>query len=180
MRRSHTIPPVWDKDSRVLILGSFPSVRSREAGFYYHHPQNRFWRVLAALFDEEVPQDIPARRAFLIRHRIALWDVIADCELDGSADADIRDPHPNDIAALLSRTRIRRVFCNGALAMKLYRRFAGQALPGACPLPSTSPANASYSLSRLLQAWESVREAALADGAPAPEQSAVSDSGRCK
>jgi hypoxanthine-DNA glycosylase len=134
-------------------------VKSREAGFYYHHPQNRFWRVLAALFDEEVPQTIAARRAFLLRHHIALWDVIADCEVTGSADTSIRDPHPNDIPALLRATRIRAIFCNGALAYRLWCRYAGQALPAAHPLPSTSPANAAYSLSRLTKEWQAVREA---------------------
>lgn len=160
----HTISPVWDGDCRVLILGSFPSVRSRETGFFYGHPQNRFWRVLAAVYGEAPPGDVPQKTAFLLAHHLALWDVVASCDIDGSADGTIRKTVPNDIAPLLAAAPIRSVFTNGATADRLYRRFL---LPvsriSAVPLPSTSPANAAWSLERLAGAWAAVRTASESD-----------------
>lgn len=153
----HPIPPVYDENSRVLILGSFPSVKSREQGFFYGHPQNRFWRVTAAVFGEETPVTVPERRAFLLRHGVALWDVIAACEITGSADASIRNPEINDLRPILEAAPIRAIFVNGQTAAKLYRRYA-EPLTGrpAYPLPSTSPANASWSLERLIEAWRAI------------------------
>ena len=150
----HPIAPVWDEHSRVLILGSFPSVKSREDGFFYGHPQNRFWRLLAAIFDEDIPLDIPAKKAFLLQHHIALWDVIASCEIEGSSDATIKNAVPVDIAKVLDLAPIMRVICNGALAGKLYKKYL-QPLTGidATVLPSTSPANAAWSLDRLQKVW---------------------------
>ena len=153
-RVAHPFPPVVDEGCRVLILGSFPSVKSREDGFFYGHPQNRFWRMLAAIFGEEVPTDIPAKQALLLRHHIALWDVIAACEIEGSSDATVKHAVPVDIARVTSVANIERVICNGALAGKLYRKHL-QPLTGmeAVILPSTSPANAAWSLQRLQACW---------------------------
>ena len=153
----HPIPPVYDENSRVLILGSFPSVKSREQGFFYGHPQNRFWRVLAAVYRDEVPLTVPDRRAFLLRHGVALWDVLAACEIRGSADATIRAAAPNDLGPILAGAPIRAVFANGQTAGKLYRTYL-EPLTGrpALVLPSTSPANAAWTLERLIEAWEVV------------------------
>lgn len=150
----HPFPPVVDANCRILILGSFPSVRSREDGFFYGHPQNRFWRMLAAVLNEDIPQDIPAKQAMLLRHNIALWDVVASCEIKGSSDASVKNAVPVDIAAVMRIAPIERIICNGALAGKLYRRYL-EPLTGmeALVLPSTSPANAAWSLERLIQAW---------------------------
>ena len=151
---NHPIPPVYDGNSRILILGSFPSVKSRAQGFFYGHPQNRFWRVTAAIFGEEVPGTVPERRAFLLRNGIALWDVIAACEIEGSADASIRAAVPNVLVAILAAAPIRAIFVNGQTAAKLYRRYEKPRTGRpAVPLPSTSPANAAWSLERLIEAW---------------------------
>ncbi len=151
---NHPFPPVLDSQCRILILGSFPSVKSREDGFFYGHPQNRFWRMLAAVFQEDFPADIPARKALLLRHHIALWDVIASCEISGSSDASVKNAVPVDIAQVTKAAPICQVLCNGALAGKLYQRYL-QPITGieAVILPSTSPANAAWSLDRLAAAW---------------------------
>lgn len=151
---SHPFPPVVDVNCRILILGSFPSVKSREQGFFYGHPQNRFWRLLASIFDEPTPADVPSRQAMLLRHHIALWDVIASCSIEGSSDASIRDAVPVDIDLILRSSSIERVICNGTLAGKLYRKYL-LPITGIEPLvlPSTSPANASFSLERLTGIW---------------------------
>ena len=157
----HPIPPLYREDSRVLVLGSFPSVKSREAAFFYGHPQNRFWRVMAAVFEEEVPVDIPSKRAFLYRNHIALWDVIHACTIRGSSDASIRDVEPNDLSRILRAAPIRQIFVNGRTAEKMYKKFTEQNIerPAVC-LPSTSPANAAWSVERLTEAWRAVRDAA--------------------
>ncbi len=152
----HPIPPVYDKDCRILILGSFPSVKSREARFFYGHPQNRFWRVLAALFDEEVPQSTVERRAFLLRHHIAVWDTVASCDIVGSSDASMKNAVPNDLSPILHAAPIRAVFCNGSQSYKLYLAHNGHL---SCPvfcLPSTSPANAAWRMERLADAWREI------------------------
>lgn len=153
----HPFPPVVDEDCRTLILGSFPSVKSREDGFFYGHPQNRFWRMLAAVFGEEVPADIPAKKALLLRRHIALWDVIASCEIKGSSDASVKNAAPVNIARVTDVAHIERVICNGTLATKLYQRHL-EPIVGIKPiaLPSTSPANAAWSLERLTAAWRAV------------------------
>ena len=152
---THPFPPVVDENCRILILGSFPSVRSREDGFFYGHPQNRFWRMLAAVFNEETPTSIPDKKAFLLRHRIALWDVIASCMIEGSSDASVKDEVPVDIRQVTDSAKIEQVLCNGGLAGKLYQQHL-QDITGlrAVILPSTSPANAAWSLSRLVEAWK--------------------------
>ena len=150
----HPFPPVAGPDSRVLILGSFPSVRSREEGFFYGPPRNRFWPLMAALYGEETPQTIPERRALILRHGLALWDVIASCRIEGSSDASVRDAAPVDIRRVLDTADIRQVVCNGALAGKLYARYLQQAVGlEAIIAPSTSPANAAWSLARLIPVW---------------------------
>jgi hypoxanthine-DNA glycosylase len=159
MRVQHTIPPLYNRHSRILILGSFPSVKSRETGFFYGHPQNRYWRVLARLWGEPTPQTVEQKRDFLLRHHIAAWDVIADCEIVGSSDASIRDAVPNDLSPIFAAADIRAVFVNGGTAARLYQKHMKDC-PVAQVLPSTSPANAAWSLERLCQAWQIVKEKA--------------------
>ena len=150
----HPIPPFYNSDSEILILGSFPSVKSRETGFFYGHPQNRFWKVLAALFDEDVPQTIPEKKAFLQRSRIALWDVIGSCEIEGSSDASIRGVVPNDLRVILDHAPIRTICVNGKTAYRCYERYMRPKTGReAVCLPSTSPANAAWSLEKLQAEW---------------------------
>ena len=150
----HPIAPVWDARSEVLILGSFPSVASRAVGFYYGHAQNRFWKLLGLLFKEEVPEDIAGKKAFLLAHRVALWDVIASCEVEGSADSAIRNVTPNDIRPLLAASAVSRIFTNGGKAGALYQKYIFPVTGReAVILPSTSPANAAWRLERLADAW---------------------------
>ena len=150
----HPFPPLWAADARVLILGSFPSVKSRESRFFYGHPQNRFWKVLPALFDEPQPRTTEEKAALALRHRIALWDVIASCEIAGSSDASITRVVPNDLRPILAGAEIRAILCNGGTAGRWYDRLLRAELGReAKTLPSTSPANARWSLSRLTEAW---------------------------
>ena len=159
MRAIHNIPPVWDERSRVLILGSFPSVRSREERFFYAHPQNRFWSVLAAVFAAPVPETVTQKRVFLLSHRVALWDVAAACEITGSADTTMSGVIPNDLAPILSGAPIERIYTNGKTAHALFDRFVFPATGReATCLPSTSPANAAWSLKDLIGAWRAVAE----------------------
>lgn len=155
----HPIPPVYDKDSKILILGSFPSVKSREQQFFYGHKQNRFWRVMAQVLSCEVPEDIAQKRVMLTSHHVAVWDVIASCEITGSSDASIRDVKANDLSDILSCADIRAIYTNGAKAYQLYQKYifpvSGRE---AHLLPSTSPANAAYSVDRLVDAWKVIRE----------------------
>ena len=153
----HPIPPVFDEHSRVLILGSFPSVRSREEGFFYGHPQNRFWRTLASVFEDATPSTVVEKRAFLLRHRVALWDVIASCEIIGSSDASIRNAVPNEIETILAKAPIARIYTNGGTAHRLYCRYLEPRTGReATCLPSTSPANAAWTQDRLNAAWRAV------------------------
>ena len=150
----HPIPPCFDKESRILILGSFPSVKSRESGFFYGHPQNRFWKVLAAIFEEEVPTSIPEKKAFLSRCHVALWDVLHSCEIKGSADSSIKNAVPNDLSVILEAAPIEKIFVNGKTAEKIYIRFLEPVVGRkAVLLPSTSPANASWRLEELVKEW---------------------------
>lgn len=140
----HDIEPVFDEDSRVLMLGTMPSPRSREQGFFYGHPQNRFWKVIAAVLNEPLPESINEKKQLLCAHHIALWDVLASCEINGASDASIRDPRPNDLRRILDQAAIEKIFCTGAKAAQLYRKFCEPELGIPCEqLPSTSPANAS-------------------------------------
>lgn len=155
----HTFPPFFDENSQILILGSIPSVVSRKEGFYYMHPSNRFWKVLAKVYEEEVPDAIYQKKDFLHRHQIALWDVIATCKIQASSDASISDVQVNNIQLLLSKTHIKRIFVTGKRAYDLYWRYLyPQLLKEAILLPSPSAANATYSFSRLVQAYSVIRE----------------------
>lgn len=151
---SHPFDPVWDADCRVLVLGTFPSVQSRENAFYYGHPQNRFWRMLGSVYAETPPQTLQEKRAFLLRRHIALWDVLKSCEIVGSSDSSIHSAVPNDLETLLKGCRIERILLNGKTAEKLYRTFWSALEIPALSLPSTSPANAAWSLERLTAEWK--------------------------
>ncbi len=154
----HPFPPVADAHSRVMVLGTFPSVRSRESAFYYGHPQNRFWPLMALLFGGEPPVTPEGKSAFLLANHVALWDVLASCDIRGSADGSIRNPVPNDVAALLSRAPIGEIFANGHAAAALYRCWCEPLTDRpATTLPSTSPANARWTLQELAQAWSPLR-----------------------
>lgn len=156
-RQTHEFAPVFDERSRILILGTFPSVKSRESQFYYGHPQNRFWKVLAALVGWEVPQSIEEKKKMLLENHIAIWDVIQSCDITGSSDSSIRNVVPSDIGALLKKSNIQRIYANGTTAKKLYEKYilpeVGMPVIG---LPSTSPANAAYTLERLLEVWKQI------------------------
>lgn len=156
---SHEFAPVFDKNSKILILGTFPSVKSREQKFYYGHPQNRFWKVMARLTESEVPQTIEEKKALLLEHGIAIWDVIASCEIVGSSDSSIRNVVPADLNKVLSQCDIRAIYANGGTAKKLYEKYSlkvtGRGIIG---LPSTSPANAAYTVDRLMEYWSVVKE----------------------
>ena len=152
----HPIPPLYDGASNILILGSFPSVKSREYGFFYGHPQNRFWRVIAAICGEPVPQSIEEKKQLLLVHHIAVWDVIYSCEIEGSADSSIKNAVPTDIGEIIRNSNITKVFTNGKKADELYRKYQQNAVgPEAICLPSTSPANAAWSLEKLTDKWGS-------------------------
>ena len=151
---THEFLPIYNEESEILILGTLPSVKSRESNFYYGHPQNRFWKLLAALFAEDVPVTIEEKKALLYRNHVAVWDVVASCDIIGSSDSSIKNVVPADIAGLLAKSNVKKVFCNGNLAKKLYDQYA---LPftgvEAEKLPSTSPANAQYNLEKLIKNW---------------------------
>ncbi len=156
---SHPFGPLYDGNSRVLILGSFPSVKSREQSFFYGHPQNRFWRVIAAVFDADVPASIPEKKKLILDNGLALWDVIASCTVCGSSDASIRDVRANDLGIILNHSQIGRICCNGRKSFELYEKLI---LPKtgrkAVCLPSTSPANARWSQEELNAAWRIIGE----------------------
>lgn len=154
---THPFPSLYDENSKVLILGSFPSVKSREQMFFYGHPQNRFWRVLAGVFSCAPPQTIEEKRSFLLSNGIALWDVIASCEITGSSDSSIKNVVANDLRPILEAADIRKIFVNGKTAEKYYKKYTEPAIGRkAICLPSTSPANAAWSLERLTEAWKAV------------------------
>ena len=152
---THPIQPFYDRDSEILILGSFPSVKSREQMFFYGHPQNRFWKVMAAVFSDEVPDSIPDKKNFLMKHHIALWDVIGSCDIKGSSDASIGNVSPNDLSVILDKADIQKIAVNGRTAEKYYKKFIEPVIGrSAVCLPSTSPANAAWSLERLAGEWK--------------------------
>ena len=152
---THPFPPLYDKNSKLLILGSFPSVKSREQKFFYGHPQNRFWKVISAVFGCDTPETVEEKRAFLLKNGIALWDVIASCEITGSSDSSIRDVKANDISKILDEADIRQIFVNGKTAEKYYKKYMkAQIGREAVCLPSTSPANAAWSAARLIEKWK--------------------------
>ena len=153
----HSFEPVYNENSRVLVLGSLPSVKSREQQFYYGHPQNRFWKVIAAVTCCPVPETIEQKKALLLTNGLAVWDVIAECDISGSSDSSIRNVVPTDIAALLKSSNITAIFTNGGTATRIYRKYQlPLTLIEPVQLPSTSPANAAWSLDRLVSAWKPV------------------------
>ena len=158
-RLVHGVAPVFNEKSKILILGSFPSVKSREGEFFYHHPQNRFWRVISAVYNDELPETIDDKKQLLIRNQIALWDVVHSCEVIGSADNSIRDVIANDITPILKQADIKRIYFNGSTAYNLYKRHIYKhSEREIILLPSTSPANASYSLDRLIDIWGVIKD----------------------
>ncbi len=158
-RITHPFPPLYDENSETLILGSFPSVKSRENMFFYGHMQNRFWKVISKIYDEKLPDTIGEKKALILNHRLALWDSIRSCTIVGSSDSSVRDVVPNDISEIISNSKIDRIFCNGALSYKMYMKYIFPTTEiKALKLPSTSPANAAYSLERLIGEWSVIKQ----------------------
>ena len=154
----HPFEPLFSPRSTVLILGSFPSVKSREQAFYYGHPQNRFWKVIAMLYHQEIPQSIDEKKKLILNNGLALWDTISSCEIAGSADASIKNAEANDLRVILDHAPVKRIFCNGRTSLEQYEKLIRPALGReALYLPSTSPANAQWSLERLIEAWSAIR-----------------------
>lgn len=157
---THPFSPIYDDNSEILILGSLPSVKSRENAFYYGHPQNRFWRVMAALYHEDVPESVEEKKQLLLNNHIALWDVIHSCDIRGSSDSSIRNAVPTDLQSILENSTVRKIFANGKTAAALYRKYqfkkTGMEI---VTLPSTSPANAVWTFERLCEAWTIILEA---------------------
>lgn len=154
----HEISPVYDENSKILILGSFPSVKSRENKFFYGHAQNRFWKVLARVFGESVPESVEEKKAFLLKNHIAVWDVIQSCVIEGSSDSSIKEVIPNDLGCILKTADIRKIYCNGATSYRLFCKYCEPVFGRkAIKLPSTSPANASYSMERLEEQWREIK-----------------------
>ncbi|MBR6501174.1 MAG: DNA-deoxyinosine glycosylase [Firmicutes bacterium] len=152
---THEFEPIFDERSRILILGTLPSVKSREGQFYYHHPQNRFWKVLAKICKTEPPATIAAKKAMLLEHGIAIWDVVQSCDIIGSSDSSIKNVTPADLSVILRQASVKTIFLNGGKAWDLYQKYcAGMTELPAVKLPSTSPANAAWSLEKLVTVWE--------------------------
>ena len=155
----HPFPPLYDENSKILILGSFPSIKSREQMFFYGHPQNRFWKVVSTVFDDKIPCSIEEKKEFLRLHGIALWDVIASCEIDGSSDSSIKNVKVNNISEILNTVDMKAIFVNGKTAEKYYKKCMEKTVcRSAICLPSTSPANAAWSIDRLIKAWSVIKE----------------------
>ena len=150
----HTFDPIYDENSKIMILGSFPSVKSREIDFYYGHKQNRYWKVLANIFGIPVPETPEEKRKMLIENNVAIWDVIHSCSIIGSSDSSIKDVVVNDFSEILENSQVETIYVNGGKAYDLYHKYAEKATGiKAIKLPSTSPANAAWSLERLCDAW---------------------------
>ena len=154
----HPFPPLYNSNSKILILGSFPSVKSREQLFFYGHPQNRFWKVLSQIFEAPVPVSIEEKKEFLLNNGIALWDVIASCDIEGSSDSSIKNVTANNLSIILDNSKIEKIFVNGKTAEKYYNKYTKNIIKKeAVCLPSTSPANAAWSLDKLIQAWRIIK-----------------------
>lgn len=155
----HNIPPLFNTESRILILGSFPSVKSREARFFYGHPQNRFWKVVSTIYGVECPVTVEEKKKMLLSNGIAVWDVIESCEITGSSDSSIKNVVPNDLSVIIEGADIEKIFCNGTASYNLYRKYIENKIGiKAVKLPSTSPANAAWSLDKLIKAWRCIAE----------------------
>lgn len=155
----HPFPPLYDSNSKVLILGSFPSVKSREQMFFYGHPQNRFWKVVSAVMCAETPVSVEQKKSFLLSNRIALWDVIAYCDITGSSDSSIKNVVANDLTGILENADIKQIFVNGKTAEKYYNKYIRDTIGReAICLPSTSPANAGWNVQRLVEAWKIIKK----------------------
>ena len=150
----HPFPPLYDDRSRILILGSLPSVKSREQMFFYGHPQNRFWKVMSEVLGEALPTTIEEKKRMLLKHRIALWDTIYSCDIIGSSDSSIKNVTPTDLRQIVERSEVQRIFCNGGTSGRYFQKYQQKMLGmEATVLPSTSPANAAFSLEKLIQLW---------------------------
>ena len=159
MRVNHTLEPFYDKKSKILILGTIPSPKSREYGFYYMHPRNRFWRVLADIFEEPYPDTQKNKTSFLTRHHIALWDVLDSCDIKGASDSSITNPKPNNIRSLVDKTDIKQVFVTGKKALDLYNRFILDDVKiTPIYLPSTSPANQTITYEELKEKYKKIND----------------------
>ncbi len=157
MTEIHPIPPLYSKNSEILILGSFPSVKSRENEFFYAHPQNRFWKVLSAVFNSPLPQNTDEKKELVLKNKLALFDVIKQCEIKGSGDSTIKNVIPNDLKPIIESSNIKHIFLNGKTAEKYYKKYLAPIIDiEFTTLPSTSPANAAYSLDRLIEEWKSI------------------------
>lgn len=155
---THPLRPLYQADSKILILGSFPSVKTREYGFFYGHPQNRFWPLMEKIFDVKLTTDIDERKTFLLKNRIAMYDVIYQCDIIGSSDASIQNVIPSDLSPILKTADIKRVFCNGGTAYRYYQKYQEKKTGlKAVQLPSTSPANARCSLEDLYEKWKGIK-----------------------
>lgn len=155
----HPFPPLYNSESKVLVLGSFPSVKSREQMFFYGHPQNRFWKVISAVVGAELPRSIDEKKQLLYSNHIALWDVIASCDISGSSDSSIKNVVANDLTEILEKSDVRQIFVNGKTAEKYYNKYIRNSIGrDAVCLPSTSPANAGWSVERLIEAWKTIVE----------------------
>lgn len=156
---THTFEPIFDKNSEILVLGSFPSVKSRENNFYYAHPQNRFWKVVASVYSCPVPKTVEEKKNMLLSNKIAVWDVIKSCEITGSADSTIKSVTPNDLSEILSVADIKKIYANGKTAQSLYNKYIKKNTGiDIIALPSTSPANAVYSIEKLIKEWKIINE----------------------
>lgn len=158
-RNDYPFVPLYSAESEVLILGSFPSVKSQENKFFYGHPQNRFWPMIAEIFGAEKPQTREEKIKLILENKLAVWDVIESCDIVGSSDSSIKNVVPNDFGKILAETKIRKIFINGKTAEKFYKKYQAKVvdIPALC-LPSTSPANAAWSFSRLVEAWSIIKE----------------------
>ena len=155
MKVFHPIEPYFNSDSEILILGSFPSVKSREQMFFYAHPQNRFWKVISSVYNLDMPKNIENKKRLLQNCKLALWDVISSCEIEGSSDSSIKNVVPNDISKILNSSNIEKIIVNGKTAEKFYNKYILNKIDiKAICLPSTSPANASWTLDKLINAWK--------------------------
>lgn len=159
MKVTHKLEPIYDENSKVLILGTIPSIKSREIGFYYSHPQNRFWKVLAIIFNEKIPNTIEEKKDFLLRNNIALWDTIKSCNITSSSDSSITNIKVNDISKLLKKTKINKIFTTGKKAYEIYiKEIQKKTNIEAVYLPSTSPANATFTLEKLIKEYNKIKK----------------------